>query len=344
MVLSVDRDRRHRVARDLAAALRTYHLGDPPVLGALVPEVRSLLGGEAIVAHCVERIGQGLATAFFHEDGLPVCSSAARGLFDGFLSQGPTRFGAFNPMRPEPRQRNRPLTLADLGEQATSTPVASLYRGVGLADKDQVRVLVCDGSALLCYLGIWRSSPFMGRDKALLRELVEPLRARLILERQLERCLFSEAALSVALEAIPAAALIVDERGRIDFLNSAASVLVARSARAIGEGTLRAIRTGRGKAWAVTGLAAAGVPRRYLLVGHGRSDIRQTRVARAAKRWGLTPRQTQVLALLAKGLSNKTIAADLGCAESTVELHVTAILAKADCESRAAVIGTLFGD
>ena len=55
-----------------------------------------------------------------------------------------------------------------------------------MADKDQVRVLVCDGSALLCYLGIWRSSAFTARDKALLREFVEPLRARLVLERQLE--------------------------------------------------------------------------------------------------------------------------------------------------------------
>jgi DNA-binding NarL/FixJ family response regulator len=41
---------------------------------------------------------------------------------------------------------------------------------------------------------------------------------------------------------------------------------------------------------------------------------------------GLTPRQGQVLALMMRGCSNKQICRDLGLAERTVKLHVTAVL------------------
>jgi DNA-binding NarL/FixJ family response regulator len=41
---------------------------------------------------------------------------------------------------------------------------------------------------------------------------------------------------------------------------------------------------------------------------------------------GLTPRQGQVLALMMRGLSNKDICRDLGLAQRTVKLHVTAVL------------------
>ena len=41
---------------------------------------------------------------------------------------------------------------------------------------------------------------------------------------------------------------------------------------------------------------------------------------------GLTPRQQQVLGLIAKGLSNKRIASELKIAETTVRVHVTEIL------------------
>ena len=62
----------------------------------------------------------------------------------------------------------------------------------------------------------------------------------------------------------------------------------------------------------------------------------------ARLRWHLTPRQTQVLAHLALGRSNRALAAALGCAESTVELHVTALLEKAQCESRAHLVARLW--
>ena len=65
------------------------------------------------------------------------------------------------------------------------------------------------------------------------------------------------------------------------------------------------------------------------------------RVQQAAARWRLTPRQRQVLALLADGQANKTIASRLGVQENTVEVHVSAILRRAQVDSRASLIASL---
>ena len=56
--------------------------------------------------------------------------------------------------------------------------------------------------------------------------------------------------------------------------------------------------------------------------------------ALASKLAQLTPQQFRVLMALADGLLNKQIAHELGLAENTVKVHVTAILKKLDCHSR----------
>jgi DNA-binding NarL/FixJ family response regulator len=55
-----------------------------------------------------------------------------------------------------------------------------------------------------------------------------------------------------------------------------------------------------------------------------------------AEAHGLTTRELQVLRLLAAGMTNRTIAADLVLAEKTVDRHVTNIFAKLGVSSRAA--------
>ena len=52
----------------------------------------------------------------------------------------------------------------------------------------------------------------------------------------------------------------------------------------------------------------------------------------------LTPREREVLALLAEGLGNKAIAARLGISDHTAKFHVNAILGKLGVESRAEAI------
>ena len=61
-----------------------------------------------------------------------------------------------------------------------------------------------------------------------------------------------------------------------------------------------------------------------------------------ARAWELTRREGEVLELLARGLSNKEIAASLGIGIKTCETHVSVVLRKADAESRAALIARLW--
>lgn len=55
---------------------------------------------------------------------------------------------------------------------------------------------------------------------------------------------------------------------------------------------------------------------------------------------GLTDRQVEVLALMAQGKSNKTICRELGLAEGTVKVHVTAILKAFNASNRTQAVIT----
>ena len=59
----------------------------------------------------------------------------------------------------------------------------------------------------------------------------------------------------------------------------------------------------------------------------------------------LTPRESEILELLAEGQSNKLIAKNLGISDGTVKLHVKSILRKLEIHSRveAAVIAVEHG-
>ena len=86
-------------------------------------------------------------------------------------------------------------------------------------------------------------------------------------------------------------------------------------------------------------LAAAIAAAKAGLVALHPDALESSAPARAAERRdraapSLTPRELEVLEMLAEGLSNRIIAARLGISSQTVKFHVASILAKLDAGSR----------
>jgi DNA-binding NarL/FixJ family response regulator len=70
----------------------------------------------------------------------------------------------------------------------------------------------------------------------------------------------------------------------------------------------------------------------------GTAAVQGARVEHATVGWTLTCREAEVLSLLVVGSSTKQIAAQLRCAESTVEVHVCNIMRKVGVQSRTTLV------
>jgi two-component system nitrate/nitrite response regulator NarL len=118
-------------------------------------------------------------------------------------------------------------------------------------------------------------------------------------------------------DAIPTLALVADEEAALDFLRAGALGVLRRDTD--GERVLSALRA------LSVGLVVFEPMTLRVLVS--------TR-ARPSDALFLTPRETEVLNLVAEGLSNKLIAERLKISEHTAKFHVNAILNKFDAETR----------
>jgi DNA-binding CsgD family transcriptional regulator len=145
------------------------------------------------------------------------------------------------------------------------------------------------------------------------------------------------AALDAALEAMGVPAFLVRAPATVLRANARGHALLAADPASM-EAALRDGSTG------------PRTPRRFPVreAGHFLAvfpDRQRDAVARApalANRWRLTPRQTAVLALVAEGSTNRAVAHRLGCSEKTVELHVSALLAKTRCATRSQLVAAFW--
>jgi len=122
---------------------------------------------------------------------------------------------------------------------------------------------------------------------------------------------------SSALERTPTLALVRDEEAALDVLRAGALGVLLRGAE--GERVLAALRA--------------------LSAGLGVFDpalLRSLLSSRAAPQEGVvfTPRESEVLSLMAEGLSNKLIGDRLKISEHTAKFHVNSILNKLGAETR----------
>ena len=128
---------------------------------------------------------------------------------------------------------------------------------------------------------------------------------------------------------------MIDGRGRVICANQAAQALIDRD-----------LRTGRllesiAQRWDSTPVRGARAWSLAVLRPALVKSDKTERVSQARARWKLTARQSEVLALVADGMTNADIAETLGIRAGTVEFHVKAIFDKAGVNNRARLIARL---
>lgn len=222
---------------------------------------------------------------------------------------------SYDPRFVQPAQRNRAILSAQL-RQASVAWAIGFWRSVMPDASDQLRVLACDGASLLGWVGGFARHQFDARDRARLQLLSGAIQRRLLHERRLREASLSFAALDATLDALPGAAFILDPKLRVVHRNRAAG-----NAEPLNLELTPILAPGLPKHW----LARERVPGRFTATG-------------LARRFGLTPAETKVLTLVAKGHTNRAIAVELACSERTVEVHLTRLLEKTDAESRGELV------
>jgi DNA-binding CsgD family transcriptional regulator len=163
----------------------------------------------------------------------------------------------------------------------------------------------------------------------------------------------AQARLGAVLDALPGAVAVWDDRGRCVHENRALAVLLAADPEAA---LLRGAMCALVRDWKQASLPPSS---RAVATGLGRYRLSATRTEQTCggrgllvlveprdprppaptldRRFGLTSRQAEVAILLARGLANAAIAAQLGVRPSTARRHTEAVLRKLGVPSRAAV-------
>jgi DNA-binding CsgD family transcriptional regulator len=201
-----------------------------------------------------------------------------------------------------------------------------------------------DAASLLGWVETYASAPFDERQRVLLDALMPALQERLRVELRLERG--SRASmLDLALQSIASAALIIDADGAVLQANDVARSMLDAPAATLRE-DLGSIARSKGDHpdWSISSIETNGRNTTMLVVSRhpNTADLAGGRLALAERRWQLSPQQSRVLAKVADGTPNRTIAAMLEISERTVEAHVTALLAKAEVENRAELVAKLW--
>lgn len=323
---------------ELAGGLALLSADISPSVQAVVPGLLRRLRADAVAAFGLEAGAEGCRLSFAYASS-PLLE-IGRPRMEQLLRVHPRDFGAFDPVVPEARQRNAPLTRADLGADAFEAlpAVRELYPACGLAGTDMLRVLVCEDSVLLAWVGAFRREPFTRDERRWLGELVPTLRRRLCIEHQLSGLPVAAAAIAAAVEAMASPAFLLRDPAAVVYANAPGRALLERDRPGV-TAQLEAAADGVNGGAARFAAMRLQTPAGHSLVVQREAPVSvETRIAAAGARWSLTRRQAEVLARVASGASNKAVAGALGCAERTVELHVTALLEKARCENRVELV------
>lgn len=300
---------------------------DESALEEVVEPLRVLLGAEKSAAY-----------TFATERGVSCVGHAVQSRIPGmarFVEDSrsfPSGWATYDASCPEPPQRDRALRIREL--RAMTGRVGSLlgsayWNRIGLGDRDQLRVLVCDGPVALAWVGAFRPGEFSIEDRRLLQRVVPALKKRLRLEARLRDGDLARATMSAALDRLGSPAFVVSKRGKVEHTNAAGRAVMSEDAAGVVASIQREIA---GRTDAVTPIHVNGEGTHYLVML--RATAAAARASSASAVWELSSRQRQIVTALADGASNRVIAARLGISVRTVEVHLTKIYERAGVAGR----------
>jgi DNA-binding CsgD family transcriptional regulator len=325
---------------ELCQRLGTLVAGDPPALEWALPEIVGLVRAEKGIAFGLKYEEPDLGVDFFFGHRLPARQVGSD--LGAFLRARPHGWAAYDPVRPDAKQRNRAVSLLSfLGQRRLEElPLyTELCSRNDMADRDQLRVLVCDGFYLAAWVGGFRREPFTPYERALLQQITPALERRLMLERRLGSEALARRELDAMLEPLGAPAFLVRTGVAVAHANGAGRQLLRVEPELASR--LRSADSPP-PGFDLTTLASWGLPLHHLAVRRVPAADAAERVAQAAHRWELTRREREVLELVVAGQSNKDIATALLCAEKTVEVHMSSLLRKSGCDNRNALAAAVW--
>lgn len=145
--------------------------------------------------------------------------------------------------------------------------------------------------------------------------------------------------LFVGVEAICAPVLIVAANGNVVHANAKGRSLLNNDSRFALQSLKRMLAGEQNDDCVLIPLVGQNESAHYLAILESIAPVASMDAAKT--RWKLTARQAQVMDLIARGMTNATIATILEIGEVTVEFHVSRILEKAGVENRTALIAQL---
>lgn len=237
------------------------------------------------------------------------------------------------------RDREGTDLIAQLRSEGESRPIGLMS---GNVTPSHGRELAEEAGADVFIPKLVDTSKFVEEVQGLLAAIVPTIQRALTPGRILHDARLAEVGLAAALDAIPAAAVVARLGGQVVHANACARHLLTGPPELDAE-LVDAVASGGNDTWSCTRLVAKGVPPHFLLVRRDPVDDLEARLARAAATWDLTPRNVDVLRCLVRGEANKAIADRLGCAVITVEVHVSALLAKAGAQNRTELVSRVLG-
>lgn len=237
------------------------------------------------------------------------------------------------------RDREGTDLIAQLRSEGESRPIGLMS---GNVTPSHGRELAEEAGADVFIAKVIDTSTFVEEVQALLVAIVPAIQWALAPGRP-HHARLAEVGLAAALDAVPAAAVVVRLGGHVLHANACARHLLSVRSSELDAELVDAVASGGNDTWSCTRLVAKAVPPHFLLVRRDPIDDLEARLARAAAKWDLTPRNVDVLRWLVRGEANKAIADRLGCAVITVEVHVSALLAKAGAQNRTELVSRVLG-